>query len=543
MNTVNSPGTIPALTIVIPCYNHGRFIKELLESISAQTLKNIETIIVNDGSTDCTENIVRNFIATNSGLNLKLINQDNGGTSVARNRGIAASSAEFILTVDADDIIYPKFAEKMLQTISRHKNTGIAYSDFFDTALNEPVRRSPSVSNVDKGLQSPGGNIIFRKRAWLDAGGFDPNMTVGYEDWDFAVKVLEKGWKIVHLPEVLFSYRKHGISRSTKAEEIGPYLRSGIFLKHPKLYSEETLALAEKIVAHYNFTKNMGSRTEGPLISIVVISTNSDENLTSVKKSLQSQVYRDFEIIMPADNKPNNATFGAIFKSALSRAKGKYITFFEKESCLYPEHLSVLVEYMETTGYSESYSEGFLIHNSLKNPFFPENRWLEYIISLQKIPLSPFVLKSSTASKYKNIEDSAGSWEFLVQLSVSGALKSTGRFTFELKPSAPVEVAFNFKNSLSHIIKEQSVIINTTKKLELTKRERKAVAFKLSSVYSKFLPSHQASLNIVSELIKNSGLAGKLILSLRGKYFPAKTRGILRAFKDYFFKKSSEHKK
>lgn len=103
----------PKISVVIPCYNGENFIEKCIKSISAQTYNNLEIIIVNDGSTDNTETIIRNF----SDNRIKYIYQKNAGEAAARNTGIETATGEYIGFVDSDDYIEPEMYEKLFNAL------------------------------------------------------------------------------------------------------------------------------------------------------------------------------------------------------------------------------------------------------------------------------------------------------------------------------------------------------------------------------------------------------------------------------------------
>ncbi|NUM50706.1 MAG: glycosyltransferase [Flavobacteriales bacterium] len=108
----------PLVSIVIPCYNAEKFIGETIKSILSQSYKNIEVIIVNDGSTDDSIKIIKNSEAEN----IKIIEQKNSGVSIARNVGMQASIGEFIIFFDADDRMSPEFIEKRMKIFYNHSS-------------------------------------------------------------------------------------------------------------------------------------------------------------------------------------------------------------------------------------------------------------------------------------------------------------------------------------------------------------------------------------------------------------------------------------
>jgi glycosyltransferase involved in cell wall biosynthesis len=142
------------LSIVIPAYNVETYIIECLSSIEVQTRKDIEVIVVNDGSTDMTGDIVRNYIA-NSNLNIQLIDQDNAGASQARNTGILYCHGEYLCFVDADDMICANFAELMLQSLESNNSDVVICSnatidrDIHEKGIWDQPFRTQTVNQID----------------------------------------------------------------------------------------------------------------------------------------------------------------------------------------------------------------------------------------------------------------------------------------------------------------------------------------------------------------------------------------------------------
>ena len=120
----------PLISVIIPVYNVEKYLPRCLESIICQAYENIEIIIVNDGSTDNSENICQNYMKRDN--RIKLINQKNSGAAVARNIGIDYANGEYIGFVDSDDIVCSDMYEKLLKNIIK-TNADISICDFIET--------------------------------------------------------------------------------------------------------------------------------------------------------------------------------------------------------------------------------------------------------------------------------------------------------------------------------------------------------------------------------------------------------------------------
>jgi glycosyltransferase involved in cell wall biosynthesis len=196
------------VSIIIPCFNQAQYLPDSVESVLQQTYKNIELIIVNDGSTDHTKEIAKEL-----SYNV-LINQDNKGLSVARNEGIRCSTGEYILPLDADDKISPDFIEK---TIGKNdivstwqQEFGLSNRLWMNTIVNPTYENFRQRNQINC-------CALFKKEIWENIGGYDENMLIGFEDWDFWLRATKANYKVSVIPEALFYYRKHGPSMVNEA--------------------------------------------------------------------------------------------------------------------------------------------------------------------------------------------------------------------------------------------------------------------------------------------------------------------------------------
>lgn len=110
--------TMPLVSIIIPCYNVAGFMKKCLDTVCAQTLRDIEIICINDGSTDGTPDILREYEAADE--RIRLINQPNAGVAAARNAGLDAACGKYIGFADPDDYVSPVMFQRLFFMIIRH---------------------------------------------------------------------------------------------------------------------------------------------------------------------------------------------------------------------------------------------------------------------------------------------------------------------------------------------------------------------------------------------------------------------------------------
>ncbi|MBK7801068.1 MAG: glycosyltransferase [Chloracidobacterium sp.] len=213
------------VSVVIPTYNYGRFIAEAIGGALGQTLEPVEIIVVDDGSTDDTEKVVREF-----GNRVRYIRQENAGVCAARNRGVAESSGEYIAFLDADDIWLPEKLEKQIAKFAEDKEIGLVHCGMreFDSETGETIRlhldggEGSVADNLllwkEPVIVGPGGTVVVTREAFEKSGGFDTEMKVG-EDWDFCYRVARE-FRVGFVPEALVDYRSHSASAHRNVNEM-----------------------------------------------------------------------------------------------------------------------------------------------------------------------------------------------------------------------------------------------------------------------------------------------------------------------------------
>ena len=199
-----NPGLI---SVIVPCYNQGIYLKETIQSALASTYRPLEIIIINDGSTDDSLELARVLEAQHP--EVQVLNQANAGVTKARNMGIAKAQGEYILPLDGDDLISATYIEKGIAVLSMRPEVKVVYcqAEKFSDSGRKPWKLKPfSLQQLAKD------NMIFvsalfRKADALEVGGFSEDMQLGREDWEFWIKLLKNGGEVVQLPEVGFFYR------------------------------------------------------------------------------------------------------------------------------------------------------------------------------------------------------------------------------------------------------------------------------------------------------------------------------------------------
>lgn len=197
----------PLISVIVPCYNHGQYLMECIDSIKKQTYPNFEIIVVNDGSTD---EFTNNLINSISDSQINVINKKNAGLAAARNSGIVSCNGQIILPLDADDLIAPDYIKKAAELLVSNDQIGLVFCKgrYFGSEDGLMDTRYDSLKSelLYNGIFC---SAFFRKADWEYIGKYNSNMKNGYEDWDFWLRLISYKNKVEQLPETMFFYRKN----------------------------------------------------------------------------------------------------------------------------------------------------------------------------------------------------------------------------------------------------------------------------------------------------------------------------------------------
>ncbi len=227
----------PLISVIIPCYNTQEYLAETLDSVIKQTLKNIEIICIDDGSTDNTPKILKQYAKQDK--RIKIITQKNAGVVTARNNAIAAAHAEYIYPLDSDDLITPDCLEKLYAAMMSGKgdiisNRVVMFSQNQggEFSLPNPTKSNMVITNCLVNA------ALFRKKDFEETGGYDTAFNTGIEDYDLWVNFMFRhNKKVYRVPEILFYYRSKPKSNSRNAQGANKYheLRKLMKRKYPEM--------------------------------------------------------------------------------------------------------------------------------------------------------------------------------------------------------------------------------------------------------------------------------------------------------------------
>src|SRR2546423_621530 len=205
----------PPVSVYMPAFNVERYVADAVRSILTQTFADFELIVVDDGSTDRTPEIVRELARNDP--RIKLLSRPNTGVSRASNEAIALARGEFLARMDSDDISMPDRLEKQVAYLRAHPDCVCVGANVLlvDQAAM-PLFVMPEVDfgheTIDSALMAGGwpivqGACMYRRDAVVAVGGYREDLSL-HEDMDMFVRLAERG-KLENLPDVLLQYRRH----------------------------------------------------------------------------------------------------------------------------------------------------------------------------------------------------------------------------------------------------------------------------------------------------------------------------------------------
>ena len=221
-------------SVIIPCFDLGEFLGEAVDSVLAQTRPPDELIVVDDGSTDERTIDVLNDLRSRG---LLVFRTPNRGAPSARNYGIDRARGEYILCLDADDVLMPDYLEQTVACMDASPEVGIVatHLEFFGEVTGTWRPRSHSVPTMLWKNCLPSASL-FRRVAWEEAGGYTPELEACH-DWDLWLSIVERGWKWDVVEEKLYRYRRRNGSISDHREAHRPRIIADMMRRHQPIYA------------------------------------------------------------------------------------------------------------------------------------------------------------------------------------------------------------------------------------------------------------------------------------------------------------------
>lgn len=229
----------PVVSVIVPFFNLARTFPQTLASLDAQTFRDYEVVVCDDGSTEDASRVLLDRLAREE--RIRLVRKPNAGVSSARNAALRVARGAYVLPLDPDDEVAPSFLERTLATLESDPSLGWCTSlvEFFSDRTGEeiggwtPLGHAPELMAVENVAASC--TALFRRALIEEIGGYDESLPA-FEDWDLYCSLLERGHRGEVLPDFLFRYRirerslAHGMSADLRYA-----LRAQLIAKHPGL--------------------------------------------------------------------------------------------------------------------------------------------------------------------------------------------------------------------------------------------------------------------------------------------------------------------
>lgn len=247
---------MPAVSVIVPTYNYARFIRDCLDSIFSQTFKDLEVIVVDDGSTDNTEEVLEKYRG-----DIHYIHQENKGLPAARNRGIRSAQGEFLAFLDSDDLWLPGKLEEQIRVLRKDTDMGIVFSDASafseEGVIQESILKEEDIcigqcfQRLFMGNYLVMPTVVIRKKCLDKSGMFDESLTA-VEDYDLWLRI-SVFYRVGFVDKVLAMYRVH------------PSNMSRDFCR---LLDNEIRVIRKVIEQYPDFVKKMGRKVPARLCTL-----------------------------------------------------------------------------------------------------------------------------------------------------------------------------------------------------------------------------------------------------------------------------------
>ena len=235
----------PLVSVIVPCYNSGKTLSRTIDSVIRQTWKNIEILIINDGSTDRSTIELLGYLSTKPKIIVH--SQSNKGLASARNSGIRISKGEFILPLDSDDWLDDDAIKLMLDAYNQNNRNSIIFSNI--KLEGEKIGVKETYCNPFEQMFS---NqlpycMLFPKGVFDEISGYDESLLFGLEDWDLNLRLLISGYKFTKNNNVQFHYTTapSGMFRYVTSKKFGQIFKYIYNYKFRNLY--KTYKLSKEI--------------------------------------------------------------------------------------------------------------------------------------------------------------------------------------------------------------------------------------------------------------------------------------------------------
>jgi len=358
----------PKISVIMSVYNGGKYLFNAVQSIQRQTYNNFEFIIIDDASTDNTTAILDSIDDPRVRI---FRNQSNIGLTRSLNKALKHCRGEFIARMDADDFSVPHRFETQVTYLENNPSIALVGSAYYMTNDDDAIVATIGVLTDPDAIHNDlirqnwfgHGSVMMRKSCLSSAGGYDEEFTYA-QDYDLFLRLSET-CKLANIAEPLYFWRKsqQGISQQKTQEQ-----------KYFAMLARKRAVLRRSATACHSST---------PLVSVIIPTYNRPDMLVGAVKSVLAQTFTNFEIIVINDcgidvseiftviddkrityiNHEVSKGPAATRNTGIRAARGKYIAYLDDDDIYYPDHLEILVSWLENNPeYKVAYTDAYRAH-------------------------------------------------------------------------------------------------------------------------------------------------------------------------------------
>lgn len=458
------------VSVIIPCYNLGRFLPGCLDSVIEQTYKDLEIIVIDDASTDSSWEIIQEYAERDRRI-IPLRSATNQHVSASRNNGIKRSTGNLLLPLDADDRLLPNSIELLMDGLSRDKSTDIISGKldiYHESALDGNPHRSGWPNTADPRLQLEGKNrlpyaSLYKRKVWERVGGYRTRIRNGVEDADFWTRAFSYGYtaKILDVPILRYTHREVSLGKQNPGDD---FWLSWFPWKYDTSPANTTQ------VENFN----------PPKVSVVIpVGPNHFKYLQGCIDSVLAQTEQDWEVIVINDTGnswenekfygmgfvrfiDNDKNYGVAHarNQGVKAAQANKIVFLDVDDILQPHALQSLLAAHDYAG-GWIYGDWYINKGDHNSEYSEAEDW-NYNLILQRSlgPITGIYEKSHIEAVGGFTEDLPGweDWDFhlkLLHIGACGTRLKTPLITYNMHLGQRREDNFSNRDNLLKYIREK----------------------------------------------------------------------------------------
>lgn len=378
------PQSAPKVSVVMPVYNRADLVERAINTILLQTFQDFEFVIVDDGSTDKTPDILKKYAQKDSRIRI-VTNPKNCGVACARNRGNDVAKGKYIVVMDSDDVVFPKMIETEYNYLESHPDIVMVYgqkSILKQSGKNRRLRIYPRMDILRTNTPWNVGNMFRRDFVQKHNVRYDETL-IAAEDYDFWAQIIKKGGQIGVLNDYFVAIRIH----SSNSKEYYDRMKTNSFAVADKIldsfgvprniqdnicqvaryfkYLPQTYFSSQEVAGYERFAC-AELKKNPPDVSIIISTYNYADYLAQTIESVLKSTHSSFEIIIVDDGSTDN-TMDVLEKykeqdkrikvisqsnqglsvarnNALQFAQGRYVWFVDSDDWIEPNAINQIVE-------------------------------------------------------------------------------------------------------------------------------------------------------------------------------------------------------